>query len=49
MHIGILSAGTMPYINGELKHSKAVAHEFFAELGSGVPLLLGVGREIEKN
>lgn len=48
MHIGILPAGTVTHIDRELKHGKSVAHEFFAKLGSGMTLLLGVGREVEE-
>ena len=48
MYVGILTAGTVAHIDGKLKHGESVAHEFFAELGSGMTLLLGVGREVEE-
>lgn len=46
MHIGIVHAGAMPYIDRELKHGETVGHDFFAELCGYLPVLLGFGRQV---
>lgn len=49
MHIGILTTGTMPHINGELKHGKSIAQQFLSELSRLVPFFFCVGWQVEEN
>lgn len=46
---GILAAGTVAHVDGELEHREAVAQQMFAEVGSGLPFAFGVGGEVEED
>ena len=47
VHFGILHAGTMADVGGELKHGEAIALEFLAKLCVGLAVALGLGRQIK--
>ena len=48
MYIRIFTAGTMAQVNAELKHSKAIGHNVFAETGIYLPVLFGFCWQIKK-
>lgn len=47
--IGILNTGTMAHIDGELKHSEAIAHKTLAKQRIVLAVFLGFGWQVEEN
>lgn len=46
MHIGIVHAGAMSYIDRELKHGETVGHDFLTKLCGYLSVFFGVGRQV---
>lgn len=49
MHLGILTAWAASGVYGELEHCKAILQDVLSELCIVLPVLLGIGRQVEKN
>ena len=49
MNRRVLTAGAMPYIDGELKHGKAIALQVLAKINICLLFIFGFGRQIKKH
>lgn len=47
VHLGILAAGAVAYVYGELEHDKAVLEHFLSKRGIDLPVLFGFGWQVE--
>ena len=47
VHLGILHAGAMADVGGELKHSEPISLQFLAKLRVGLAVALGLGRQVK--
>jgi hypothetical protein len=48
MHVGIFPAGAVAEVNAELEHAEPVGHNVLAEFRIDLPLLFGLGRQVEE-
>ena len=48
MHLRVFAAGAMPYVGGELKHSKAVFLQILSKIRISTPVFLGFCRQVEQ-
>jgi len=46
---GVLAAGAVAHVDGELEHGETVGQEVLSEVGGGFAFLFGVGGEVEEN
>jgi len=49
VHFGVFFAGTMPQVDGKLKHIEAVVYQRFPKLCGNAALPFGFGWQIKKN
>ena len=49
MNLGILHAGTMADVDGELEHRESILNETFAKVGVFFDVFLRLSREVEQN